>query len=348
MSGKMRFQGTALRSLLPSVVGMALAVSLAGQEAGESRQLECVELPVTIWPGPLGSYGVVLGIGVVPADSPRYDSRGVRIQTILREGEGMASRLGLRAGDLITTLNDRRLTDPLDDEELTGEEPPPLQRLRAILGELRPGDTVTVEFLRGEERRSVQAVTRREDALSRSVAWAWARGSPSTLGLSWFGDRVRGRAGTSIIQLLEGDSLVRVLRRARPGRTARARAVFPEIPAARWNQDSVLTLDAWPGETDWIRWPGADRVAGLRLMKMNAGLAEYFGAEKGRGLLVLEVEEDSELGLREGDVILALQGREIESVAHLRRILRSYADGDVIQFKILRKMREESIETVRD
>ena len=84
-----------------------------------------------------------------------------------------------------------------------------------------------------------------------------------------------------------------------------------------------------------------DCVAGLRLEELNPELGEYFGAKE--GVLIMEVSEASKLGLRPGDVIISVDGREIDGISQLRRILRSYEAGEEVEFKIVRKERERTI-----
>lgn len=76
---------------------------------------------------------------------------------------------------------------------------------------------------------------------------------------------------------------------------------------------------------------------GLDLVEMNPGLGEYFGTDE--GVLVAEVDDASELGLRAGDVILAIDGREVRDAAHVRSILDSYRPDEEITFEIVREER---------
>ncbi|UCC71094.1 MAG: PDZ domain-containing protein [Gemmatimonadota bacterium] len=83
-------------------------------------------------------------------------------------------------------------------------------------------------------------------------------------------------------------------------------------------------------------------LPGLELVSLNPGLGEYFGTEE--GVLVISVPEDSELGLRAGDVIQSIDGRAIRSPSHAMRILRSYNADEEVTFEILRKDRRESVQ----
>lgn len=83
------------------------------------------------------------------------------------------------------------------------------------------------------------------------------------------------------------------------------------------------------------RWPG------LELVSLNPQLGEYFGVEE--GVLVLSVPEDSELNLKAGDVIQAIDGRTVRSPSHAMRILRSYEADEAVTFGIVRKERRMDV-----
>ncbi len=74
---------------------------------------------------------------------------------------------------------------------------------------------------------------------------------------------------------------------------------------------------------------------------LTAGLGRYFGA--GKGVLVARAPEDAALGLQDGDVIVAIGGREPQSGRHAMRILRSYQPGESIELRILRDRRAQTL-----
>ncbi len=75
--------------------------------------------------------------------------------------------------------------------------------------------------------------------------------------------------------------------------------------------------------------------SGLELAALNPDLGSYFGAEE--GVLVLDIDEDTTLGLEPGDVLLDIDGREVRDRDHARRILGSYEPGETVSFGIIRK-----------
>lgn len=83
------------------------------------------------------------------------------------------------------------------------------------------------------------------------------------------------------------------------------------------------------------------RIGGLDLAAVNTELGEYFGTD--RGVLVTAIESDSPLGLRAGDVILAIGGRDVRDPAHVRAILASFRDDEEIDFRIIRERRTREV-----
>ena len=77
-------------------------------------------------------------------------------------------------------------------------------------------------------------------------------------------------------------------------------------------------------------------VEGLELTELNEGLAEYFEAEEGN-VLVYDAEPDNSLGLRAGDVILAVDGRDVLDADHARRIIGSYEVEEELNLRVLRR-----------
>jgi S1-C subfamily serine protease len=76
-------------------------------------------------------------------------------------------------------------------------------------------------------------------------------------------------------------------------------------------------------------------VQGVEFIDLNPELGEYFGADS--GVLVVEVDEESTLGLMAGDVVLAVGAREVDTVGRVLRLIRSYEEDEPIRFRIMRQ-----------
>jgi S1-C subfamily serine protease len=85
----------------------------------------------------------------------------------------------------------------------------------------------------------------------------------------------------------------------------------------------------------------ASPLADLELAPLNPDLGRYFGATE--GILVISVPKDSDLGLKGGDVVLAIDGRKPANPSHLLRIMRSYERGESFKVDILRNGKRESV-----
>lgn len=81
-------------------------------------------------------------------------------------------------------------------------------------------------------------------------------------------------------------------------------------------------------------------ILGLKLITLNEQLGEYFSAPNNEGVLVEEVEKDSEAGkagFKAGDVIVRIGKKTITDVNKVKREIQKYEDGEKVEFEILRK-----------
>jgi len=84
----------------------------------------------------------------------------------------------------------------------------------------------------------------------------------------------------------------------------------------------------------------------IELAPLNPDLGQYFGTSE--GILVISAPRGSSLGLRGGDVVLAVDQRKPASPSHLLRILRSYDHDESFKIDILRNRKHETITAKRD
>ena len=111
---------------------------------------------------------------------------------------------------------------------------------------------------------------------------------------------------------------------AAPG--VRVLPAMPQLAGLPFEGDAHWLLDSW-GDAEFVT--------------LTPGLGKYFGADK--GVLVARAPEDAALGLKDGDVIVSIGGREPQNGRHAMRILRSYQPGEAVEFRILRERRTQTL-----
>jgi S1-C subfamily serine protease len=93
---------------------------------------------------------------------------------------------------------------------------------------------------------------------------------------------------------------------------------------------------------------GGDRgYLGVLTQPLSGGLDEYFGAPKG-GALVSEVVEESpaaKLGLKAGDVIVAIDGAEITNPEELRQVIREFEEAKLVEVAWIRDKKMQTGKT---
>jgi chemotaxis protein histidine kinase CheA len=97
---------------------------------------------------------------------------------------------------------------------------------------------------------------------------------------------------------------------------------------------------SWPAGA-WTRLRYSGAWNDMELVALTPGLGEYFGTNE--GLLVLRAGRAAELGFRDGDVIIDLDGRKPQSAEHALRILASFEPGESLQAAIMRQRRREAL-----
>jgi predicted metalloprotease with PDZ domain len=149
---------------------------------------------------------------------------------------------------------------------------------------------------------------------------------------------------------LKGDDVsrqvVRVLRDVKPDSKVTVRVLRDGKP-----QDFTVTARPGPGfmAFDGARFPEQfppmppmnrlflvqGPLSNMELATLTPQLGKYFGTDK--GVLVVRAPPVGTLKLEDGDVILAIDGREPTSSSHATRILGSYQPGEKVSLKIVRQ-----------
>lgn len=86
---------------------------------------------------------------------------------------------------------------------------------------------------------------------------------------------------------------------------------------------------------------GSNMLHDMELIRVTPQLAQALGISE--GVLVADAGRDTTLGLRTGDVITTIGGRQPTSPAHAMRILSSYDTGEAVQFDVMRQRRRISV-----
>lgn len=81
----------------------------------------------------------------------------------------------------------------------------------------------------------------------------------------------------------------------------------------------------------------------LELVRVSPQMAENLGLGVSEGLMVVDVDSASTLGLRAGDVILTIGGRRATSPEHAMRILSTYEPQEAVQFEVQRQRRRQTV-----
>ncbi|HEY2825896.1 MAG TPA: PDZ domain-containing protein [Gemmatimonadales bacterium] len=109
-----------------------------------------------------------------------------------------------------------------------------------------------------------------------------------------------------------------------------------------WGGMDPRALAGDPGELlRTFIFNGSDPWLDMETVSVNADLGEYFGTTK--GLLVIRAPRDSSLSLKAGDVILAVDGRDVSSASQMYRVLRSYDSGETVKLDVMRQKRRITV-----
>lgn len=132
-------------------------------------------------------------------------------------------------------------------------------------------------------------------------------------------------------------------------RTPRAeRTPSPDRPRTVLVRDGRV-VDLHPGDL----LVGGKRVfLGVSPIEMTGELREHFGAAKDAGILIGEVEANSpagKAGVRVGDVLIAIDGKDVDSYGDIRNALHEKKAGDTVRVDVLRnKSRQTMVVTLAE
>ena len=220
---------------------------------------------------------------------------------------GAAAEAGIKAGDIITGIADLDLT----------KDSRPAQALIEKMNQLQPDQKVKVAVLRDGRKLNFDiapratpqdVLVRRQDLRGGGGQGAGTRGPGPDINTRPF--MVPGQPGL-------------------PGRNG------PGGPQGGPVIERQL-LEIRGGDEQETRFGGAE------LASLSERLGSYFGVKS--GVLVVRAGVDSPFKLQDGDVILAVDGREISSAQQAGRILRSYQPGEKLTLKVQRDRKVQNLE----
>lgn len=130
-----------------------------------------------------------------------------------------------------------------------------------------------------------------------------------------------------------------------------ATSAFAQTPATPGRARTIIVRD---GEvvTGKEFFLGADALGGKRahlgvsLIDLTAELRDHYGASKDAGVLVGAVEDGSpadKAGVRVGDIVMTVDGKDVDSAADLRRSLRDKKEGDSVRIEVLRGRNRQTL-----
>jgi len=121
---------------------------------------------------------------------------------------------------------------------------------------------------------------------------------------------------------------------------------IPEFPDPR-KMRQLKSLPPLNSEGSVFIWRGAaSRQIGVGVTALTKQLSDYFGVSEGEGLLINNVRENSpaaKAGLKAGDIIVAVEGKEVKGQTDLTRSVNEKKEGNVS----LTIIRDRNRQTVR-
>ena len=160
--------------------------------------------------------------------------------------------------------------------------------------------------------------------------------------------------------VLSADDLRDEVRKVEPGKTAR-------VDLVRDGKKKTITVTVgdrpegnsfiWRSDGEPMRFGREFSMIGGPRLGIEAheleddGLASYFGAKKGEGVLVLSVEEESvagKAGVKPGDIISRVGDETIDDVGDVRSALSDYDEGDEFNITVMRHGKSQSLKATMD
>jgi C-terminal processing protease CtpA/Prc len=268
-------------------------------------------------------------IGVILGDS---DETGVKVLGV--SPDGPAERAGIRQGDTIVAV----MGEPLASKDGA----PASKVLLEVMKDVKPGDELEIAVQRGDGDTELTLGVTAEQR--EPVGWASMIRLPSA---------PDAPDAPVIIERIEVphidkqalkekmEQLEKELAQREILIHQRGKSLAPEVWEFELDKLSELGEEALYSANVWFGMP---MTRGLKLAEINEQLGEYFKTD--HGVLVLKAEEDNDLQLESGDVVVAVGGNRVERPADLMRELREVEPGLEIEIEIMRKRKSRTLDVV--
>ena len=227
------------------------------------------------------------------------DDKGARLSAVTPDGP--AARAGLRQGDVITAIDKQ----PVDRKNADAS----YEKAHTLLANLKPGQSVRIDYLRGKDTGTVTLAAVRREAMNWPLVMSDDPEHPMLP--KDFDERMRADVERA---------------------TREAERQYERDQARYERQSKQATRDAMKHVPKQMHVPMP--WWGLNLAALNADLGRYFGTEK--GVLVLATDDDSMPGIRAGDVITSVAGEPVNRPEDALRALRDQESGKDVPIKLLR------------
>ncbi|MCW8925701.1 MAG: PDZ domain-containing protein [Xanthomonadales bacterium] len=263
-------------------------------------------------------------IGVVLGDA---DENGIRVIGV--SPDGPAERGGVMQGDSIVALNRHELKTSIEDG---------VDGLRTALKGIEASEPVILTVKRKDRLVDLTIVPEVREPLGWHSITRFPS-APEAPGEFVTVERI-------VVPELDTEKLAEQIENIRIEISERAQPTAPGAPPPPSSHQLELHELSELGDTalwDTNFWFGLPMTRGLKLAEVNPGLGEYFKAD--RGVLVLKADDDNDLQLESGDVILDVGETAVNSPAEFMRALREVEPGEEVELAIKRERKNRTLKS---